>query len=301
MNLNTSIDEKFIYKHLTNSSNPKGIIHISHGMAEHIGRYKWLIDKLNKDGYHVISLDHRGHGKRIEDGCKGYFADNNGWELVINDQINLVKNTKKNYPYLKQFMIGHSMGSWIALNALQNGMKVDGLILSGSSKIPYRILILQKILLHIILLVSNKKSVSKFLDNLTLGQYNKDFEPNRTQKDWISSDNHNVDEYIADPLCGYPVTNGLWHDLSRGLKDTFNSKFYINTNIELPIYIISGKKDPVGEHGKGVTDLYIFLNKIFKKVEIYLIDNARHEVFSEINKEDNYKLTIEFIEKNLIT
>ena len=67
MNLNTSIKNDYIYEYLSNTYDVKGVIHISHGMAEHIGRYKWLIKKLNNDGFHVVAIDHRGHGKRIKD------------------------------------------------------------------------------------------------------------------------------------------------------------------------------------------------------------------------------------------
>ena len=86
MILNTSIDNSYLYVNLSNISDPKGIVHICHGKAEHIGRYEWLISKLNDDGYHVISIDHRGHGKRIESNDDiGKFSDNqNGWEMVVN-------------------------------------------------------------------------------------------------------------------------------------------------------------------------------------------------------------------------
>ncbi len=295
MNLNTCIDNKYIYQYLSDISNPKGIVHICHGMAEHIGRYDWLINKLNRDGFHVISIDHRGHGNRIKNSLKGYFSDKDGWKLVVDDQVNLIKETKKIYPNLKQYMIAHSMGSWIGLAAVQNCMDINGLILSGSSKLPLSILKVQKFLIKTILLFSNKKSVIKFLDNITLGQYNKFFKPNRTKKDWISSDDLNVDEYISDPLCGYEVTNGLWEDLVKGLEDVFDKRKYSESNLEIPIFIISGSEDPVGENGKGVMRLYKFLNNIFDNVTYKIIQNARHEVFSEVKKEDNYKLLLNFI------
>ena len=298
MNLNTTIENKYIYEYLSNISNPKGIVHICHGMAEHIGRYKWLINKLNNDGYHVISIDHRGHGNRIKNNLMGYFSDKDGWGLVIEDQINLVNQTKNKYPNLKQYMIAHSMGSWIALAAVQKHIDINGLVLSGSSKLNTGILKIQKILIQIVLFFSNKKTVSKFLDDISLGQYNKFFKPNRTPKDWISSDDLNVDEYIADPLCGYKVTNGLWEDLANGLESVFNKKRYIKSDHRIPIFIISGSKDPVGENGKGVIRLYNFLSNIFNNVSIEMVENARHEVFSEVNKEDNYKHLLNFI-KNI--
>jgi len=298
MNLNTSIEHKFIYEHLTNDSSPIGIVHISHGMAEHIGRYDWLINKLNNDGFHVISIDHAGHGRRVGTNMKGYLANSNSWNQVINDQITLVNETKKKYPHLKQYMIAHSMGSWIALEAIQAGMKIDGLILSGSSKSTDRLIKIQKILISVVLFFSSKKRKGKFLDTLILGKYNKFFKPNRTKKDWISSDSSNVDEYVKDPLCGYIVTNGLWHDLVNGISNVFQQDGYKNVDISMPIFIISGSNDPVGENGKGVKRLYEYLKNIFTNVSIAIIPNARHEVFSEIDKEKNYKLLKIFIDKH---
>ena len=291
-----SIDNKYIYKNLSSSINPKGVVHICHGMAEHIGRYNWLIKKLNNDGYHVISIDHRGHGNRIGNNPKGFFDEQNGWNLVVEDLSLLIKQSKQEYPNLKQFLIAHSMGSWIALSALQNNIAIDGLILSGSSKPAKFIILIQKILIKIQILFFGKKSVSLFLDNITLGSYNNFFKPNRTKKDWISSDDNNVDNYIADSLCGFPVTNGLWDDLANGILKVFNNNNYSLSDNSIPIFIISGSKDPVGENGKGVIRLNNFLSNIFSNVSIKIVDNARHEVFSETTKENSYNTLIKFIE-----
>ena len=288
MNLNTTINEDKVYRYLSDQTTINGIIHISHGMAEHIGRYEWLIHRLNNDGFHVIAIDHRGHGKRIEDNLKGYFADKNGWNLVLDDLMNIVDETSKEFPHHKQFLIGHSMGSWISLGLIQKGVSLDGLVLSGSSMIPKSVIDAQRIIIRSQILFFGKKAVSKFLDKITLGQYNKFFKPNRTEKDWISSDNDNVDDYVNDPLCGYPVTIGLWDDLSKGMLSVFDNTKYKAIDKSLPVYIISGSKDPVGGNGLGVKKLFDFLNQIFDSVHLDLIKNARHEVFSEIDKEQTY-------------
>jgi len=295
MNMNTSNLENNIYKFLSDNNSIKGVIHISHGMAEHIGRYTWLINNLNRDGYHVIAIDHRGHGKRIKNNIRGYFADYNGWTLVVNDLIKIINLTKNEYPHLKQYLIGHSMGSWISLGAIQEGVNIDGLILSGSSKVHSHIIRIQRIIILFQMLFFGKKAVGKFLDNIILGQYNKFFEPNRTAKDWISSDNLNVDDYVNDPLCGYPVTIGLWNDLSKGMLTVFKKGRYAQLNKTMPIYIISGTRDPVGENGNGVQRLYDYLNSIYKNVDFDLINNARHEVFSETDKENTYNKLLKFL------
>tara|TARA_B100000575_G_scaffold103094_1_gene82183 strand:- start:547 stop:1443 length:897 start_codon:yes stop_codon:yes gene_type:complete len=297
MNLNTTINEDKVYRYLSNHTTINGIIHISHGMAEHIGRYEWLIHRLNNDGFHVIAIDHRGHGKRIEDNLKGYFADKNGWNLVLDDLMNLVDETNKEFPNHKQFLIGHSMGSWISLGVIQKGVNLDGLVLSGSSMIPKSVIDAQRIIIRSQILFFGKKAVSKFLDKITLGQYNKFFKPNRTEKDWISSDNDNVDDYVNDPLCGYPVTIGLWDDLSKGMLSVFDNTKYRAIDKSLPVYILSGSKDPVGGNGLGVKKLFDFLNPIFDSVYLDLIENARHEVFSEIDKEQTYNKLLHFLKK----
>jgi len=294
MNLYSTINEDKIYRHLSDSNIINGIVHISHGMAEHIGRYKWLIKKLNNDGFHVIAIDHRGHGKRINNNLKGYFADKNGWDLVLEDLIGLINYTNKEFPNHKQFLIGHSMGSWISLGLIQKGISLDGLVLSGSSMIPISVINTQRIIIRLHILFFGKKAVGKFLDKITLGQYNKFFKPNRTEKDWISSDDENVDDYINDHLCGYPVTIGLWDDLSRGMLSVFDSNQYEDLNKSLPIYIVSGSKDPVGGNGLGVKKLFNFLNPIFNSVQLDLIENARHEVFSETDKENTYNKLLKF-------
>jgi len=295
MNSSLSIDNNYIYENLTESSEPKGIMHICHGMAEHIRRYDWLIKKLNDDGFHVISIDHRGHGNRIHNNLKGYFDDNNGWNLVTDDLLNLLELSNKKFPNLKQYVLAHSMGSWIALSAMQKGMNISGLIISGSSKPLKTILLIQKLLVKIQIILFGKRSVSVFLDNITLGPYNKQFKPNRTLKDWISSDNDNVDNYVEDPLCGFPVTNGLWDDLASGLLEVFKKGKYPHSNKLTSIFIISGLDDPVGENGKGVRRLNAFLLSMYPNTSIKLVEGSRHEVFSESSKENSYNSLFKFI------
>ena len=99
--MDTNITNNLYYENISSNTNSKGVFIISHGMAEHIGRYNWLISKLNNDGYHVISQDHRGHGKWIKNGHpKGIFANFNGWEVITQDLNDLINNTNKKYPDL---------------------------------------------------------------------------------------------------------------------------------------------------------------------------------------------------------
>ena len=138
---------------LTNDEKANGVVIISHGMAEHMGRYSWLINKLNNDGYHVIGHDHRGHGKWIENGYEeGVFHSSNGWNLVADDLTNLIYDSQAEFPNHKHYLLAHSMGSYVALSAVSKNLSLSGLILSGSSHISPLTLFIQRMLTSLLVM-----------------------------------------------------------------------------------------------------------------------------------------------------
>jgi len=292
----TNFDSNLHIK-LSNQESIKGIIHISHGMGEHIGRYKWLIKNLNNDGYHVISNDHRGHGTKITDfSSQGYFSNSQGFKKVSDDLVDLVDIVNSNYPDINQYMIAHSMGSWISLSALIDSMKIDGLILSGSGYVSKHIIFMQCIALNISEFFYGDKSESLLMHKITFENYNNYFKPTNTNSDWISSDSESVSDYEADPLCGFKSKINLWKNMTKIFLRVFKFSSYKKVNKNLPIYIISGAEDPVGGFGKNVNKLFLFLSKIFSNVTLDIIESARHEVFSETNKQKSYNKVINFLE-----
>ena len=286
-----------IYENFSNQKKIKGIIHISHGMGEHIGRYKWLINKLNDDGFHVISKDHRGHGKWLDNpkNIQGLFHKKNGWSQVTNDLRELILDTNKKYPNINQYLFAHSMGSWIGLSAILKPLPLKGLIISGSTKLPKFLIYIQTLLIKIVVFFQGKEGVSSFLDSITIRSYNNKFKPNRTTSDWISTDDQNVDEYVEDKLCGFLVTNSLWLDMSEGFLEIFNIKNYKYIDKDMPILLISGDLDAVGDFGKGSPKLARMLNKVFKKVDSVIVQDEKHEVFSGTLKESSYKILQNFL------
>jgi len=286
-----------IYENFSNQKKIKGIVHISHGMGEHIGRYKWLINKLNHDGFHVISKDHRGHGKWLDNpkNIQGLFHKKNGWSQVTNDLRELILDTNKKYPNINQYLFAHSMGSWIGLSAILKPLPLKGLIISGSTKLPKFLIYIQTLLIKIVIFFQGKEGVSSFLDSITIRSYNDKFKPNRTTSDWISTDDQNVDEYVEDKLCGFLVTNSLWLDMSEGFLEIFNIKNYKYVDKDMPILLISGDLDAVGDFGKGSPKLARMLNKVFKKVDSIIVQDEKHEVFSGTLKESSYKIIKNFL------
>ncbi|MDC0991258.1 alpha/beta hydrolase, partial [Gammaproteobacteria bacterium] len=252
-------------------------------------RYSWLINKLNNDGYHVVGHDHRGHGKWIKNGYKeGVFHSSNGWNLVADDLTNLIHDSQAEFPNYKHYLLAHSMGSYVALSAISKKLNLSGLILSGSSHVSSLTLFIQRMLIKIIILIKGRDKKSNFLDSITIRTFNDKFKPTQTPNDWISTDMTNVKDYTNDPMCGFIASNGLWDDMASSFKSIYNKNHYSCSDHELPILIISGDKDPVGEMGAGVNRLYEFLKSIFKNTSFILLKNERHEVFSGIDKNNTY-------------
>ena len=283
------------FEYVTADINPKGIFIISHGMAEHMGRYQWLISQLNNDGYHVISRDHKGHGINIINGeTPGLFSDNNGWLKVRDDLKETINYAERKFQNLPCFLLAHSMGSWIALSTLNSKSSLKAIILTGSSKLPKLAIILNLIIIKVDILVNGKFNRSTIMDRLTMRRFNAEFKPNRTPNDWISSDEDSVNDYTNDPHCGFIVTSSLWLDLCNGLMMIFNKRYYSELNKDIPILIMSGKNDAASANSKLSIKLYKFLNKIFSNVKHMIID-SRHEIFTDLNKHSSYDYLLEFI------
>ena len=287
-----------LYNHYLSDSVPKGVFIISHGMAEHLGRYNWLISKLNSDGYHVISRDHRGHGRNIKNRKdQGYFSDNDGWLKVRNDLVETIDYVNSQYPNIDCFLLGHSMGSWVALSTLNTKQPISGLILTGSSKLPKISIILNLIIVKLNIFFKGRFNESEFIHNITIGRFNSQYKPNRTNNDWISSDHKSVDNYTNDKQCGFIVKSGLWLDLCHGLLSIFKRKYYSDTNSKIPILIMSGEYDAASGNAKLAKVLANFLKTKFVNITFKVINNSRHEVFTEVNKISSYNYLLNYIKQ----
>ena len=130
---------------------------------------------------------------------------------------------------------------------------------------------------------------SKFLNNLAFGSYNKIYDTPRTEYDWLTRNTEAVDKYIADPLCGFIPSCSLFRDMMTGVKFITNVDNLKAMKKDMPVYFMSGDKDPVGECGKGVKLAYENFKKAgMKDVTIKLYKDGRHEMLNEINNQEVY-------------
>ena len=267
---------------------PIGVVQIVHGIAEHVGRYEEVAQFLCAHGFLVCGEDHLGHGHTVENGKYGFFAPKNGWNLVVQDIHTLQQQQSHAYPSLPYFLLGHSMGSFLVRTYLiQYPGVVSGAILSGTGQESSKLVALGKSLASLECKRLGVHGVSPLISSLSLGGYNRKFHPNRTTADWISSDPSEVDRYLSDPLCQYPITASLFRDMMGGLQLIGNPKALSKMDKHTPVYFFSGDHDPVGGMGKGVQKVVqLFRQAGCTDVTLHLYPGGRHEMFHEANKQE---------------
>ena len=278
-----------VYKWENENIKPKGVVQIAHGMAETAIRYEYFAKHLTENGYIVYINDHRGHGKTAEiiDNV-GYLADKDGFTCLVEDMNILTNIIKDENDDLPVYLFGHSMGSFASQRyIMEYGNNINGVILSGSNGKQGFILNVAEKLISYEIKKNGRKYKSKRLDNLIFGGNNKKFKPSKTDFDWLSRDEKEVDKYIKDPFCGVLFTCGFFYDFIKGLKEIEDSDNLKKVPLDLPIYIISGDEDPVGKNGKGVLRLRDrYINLGVKDVSCKLYEGGRHEMLNEINKDE---------------
>lgn len=280
----------------------KGIVQIAHGMAETAARYERFADTLTRNGYIVYANDHRGHGKtakRLQN--VGYLADEDGFDWLVKDMHQLTNLIKKEYPDLPVFLFGHSMGSFAAQRYIMlYGKELKGTILSGSNGSAALLHNLGFMVAGFEVKKNGRKTKSIRMNHLSFGTFNQAFKPNRTEYDWLSRDNAEVDKYIADPFCGGVFTAGFFYDFMKGLKELDKIKNVQLVPKDLPVYIMSGDKDPVGGSGKGVKKLFDTYQKCgMTDISIKLYPEGRHEMLNELNRDEVMKDIVEWLDSKL--
>lgn len=261
----------------------KGVLQIIHGMAEYAERYAPFAEFLTKQGYLVCADDHLGHGKSVvSEEELGYFTDGQSNGTVLTDirQLNLtVREQAEGVPY---FVLGHSMGSFFCRKYITlYGNEFAGAVIMGTGYQPAVATGMGKALSRLIAAFKGWKYRSAFIDNLAFGSYNKKFEK-RTELDWLSANRDNVDNYIADKLCGVKFTCSGFYGLFSIVGEACRNSTVRSVPKDLPLLLVAGSDDPVGGYSKGVVKLYDKLNRFgVKDVEMTLYNGCRHEILND--------------------
>ena len=277
----------------------RGIVQISHGMVEHIGRYADFMTYLAENGFIAAAHDHIGHGKTAENEEElGFFAEKDGWRIVCRDVIAFGKLLKEEYPEKPLILMGHSMGSFIArIVSAEAKALYDAFIFMGTGG-PNPMSSAGLALTSLLMKTKGPRHVSDLVYAAAFGSYN-----NRTEKDdpyaWLTTDRDMIKKHNDDPLCTYRFTVSAMHDLIK-MQDMVNrAAWYGAVPKDRPILLISGEEDPVGAYGKGVATVHEKLKAAgVEKLTLKLYPDMRHEVLNEVDRTMVYADLLAYLNGN---
>lgn len=262
---------------------PKAILQIVHGMAEYIERYAPLAEYLASHNILVIGHDHLGHGESVDmdDPLHGFFCEGDSASIVVEDTFQITQYAKSRYPDTPLFILGHSMGSFVVRNYLKKySHLVKGAILMGTTSRRNDVKMALKLAKGLNTVSPRTKNPA--LDKLMFGSYNQAFKPAHSPYSWLSKNPENVENYEKDDRCGFIFTNNGYYTLLSLVHGATKKHWYNTIQRDLPILIISGEKDPVGNYGKGPRKVALELSdNYFKDVTLRLYHDLRHEILNE--------------------
>ena len=279
---------------------PIGILHILHGMTEYMDRYHTFMAELAEAGYIACGYDHLGHGYTAADSSElGYIADKGGYDLLLRDVKGFSDALRDEYgrdlPYV---LMGHSMGSFIARLSAEKYVTPDALIIMGTGG-PNPIAGVGLALIGIIKACKGPRHISPFIDNMAFGGYNKRFGEDAHPKAWLTKDAAVRDAYMADPFCTFPFTISAMGDLIRLTKNANRRAWFKSLRKDLPILLVSGREDPVGDFGTGVETVCAKLQKAGHPVTCRLYDGYRHEILNDASHDRVVADILDFLQNAL--
>ena len=281
---------------------PKAILQISHGVTEYILRYERFANYLTDKGFIIVGNDHLGHGMSISKESKPmYFGPVGSWDYVVEDIKKCMEITKSEFGELPYFLLGFSLGSFVVRTFLiKYPQKINGVIVIGTGKTPDFQISLAKFVANLEAKKVGEDNTSPMIKKLTFDTYNKLFAPNKTDYDWLCSNDTALKEYIDDKNRGGNLSAGLFREMLDGMTFTGKQENINKMDKDTPIILLSGDKDQVGDSGKGVQKFFKCLKKAgIKNVTMKLYKDLRHDILHEKIKDEVYEDVYHFMEENM--
>lgn len=276
-----------------------GVVQLSHGMIDYVGRYEALADFLAGHGFVFAGNEHLGHGRTAKDPQDfGYFAAKDGYKKVIDDLKTMNTVLHQEYPDVPIVMFGHSMGSFLArLYAVKYSESISALVIHGTGgKNPAAPM--GRVLVKILSCFFGDRHRSKLINAIAFGSYNKRFDKSEGHNAWLTRDGTRVSARDTDPYTSFLFTLSGYYDLFTMLMECNSSEWFEKYPKSLPTLVMSGLMDPVGDYGKGVMYVYDGLSRAgLNSLSIKTYEGARHELFNEYNMEEVFADLLSFLEE----
>ncbi len=259
----------------------KAVLQIAHGMTEHMGRYEAFAEYLVPMGIAVAGFDLRGHGRNPGDAEVASFGEG-GWAGSIEDMRLYYELLNRRFPGVPHYMLGFSLGSFLLreyLTKYPGEGEIAGAIIMGTGHQPGWLLSIMRGIVKGQIKKAGFDKTTDLVRQLSFGTYNQKFKPNRTAADWLCADEKELNKYLADPLVRKDISAGLFWELLGSMKRTGSA---LSWDTSLPVLLISGQDDPVGNGGKGVRAIYQRMKKNgMEHVTLKLFPGARHDLLHE--------------------
>lgn len=264
----------------------RAVLQISHGMCEYIGRYEKLAQYMTAAGIAVCGNDHIGHGRTAKDSDELGYIPRGGGDMLVEDLHTMSGIARERFPGRPLFLLGHSMGSFVArLYAAKYGSELDGVVFMGTGG-PGNPTGLGKFMAVIAGLGNGGHKRAGFVNRIAFGSYNKHFKDEHSPYSWLSKNAANVREYSRDDNCTFIFTADGFHTLFDMLGRVSDKSWAASLPKTLPILLVSGDDDPVGDYGNGV-------KKVAERISaagaldmtLKLYPGDRHEILKEADGE----------------
>jgi alpha-beta hydrolase superfamily lysophospholipase len=269
---------------------PRGIVQIFHGMAEHAKRYAHFAAFLNQNGFIVYAHDHRGHGKTAGSTKALGHIGTDGFNNITKDAYAVTCRLKKRYPHLPVIILGHSFGSFVAQEYLtHHSDEIQGMILSGSGLQKGTAITIGRLISTFQYHFMDPYKTDKLMHFLSFYGYNKRFNDSHSSSRWLTSDLSEVEKYEQDIYCGTLFPIHFYYYFLKGLGNLYKPEKLSQIKKDLPLLILSGTMDPVGNYGESVHKLYkMYTNLGMQSITLKLFTNGRHELLNERNRLEVY-------------
>lgn len=260
----------------------RAVVVISHGLSEHALRYRPVAVLLAENDYSVYSNDHRGHGFAVtRPQMLGEFGDG-GFAALVEDLKQVVWLAATEHPGAPIFLVGHSMGSYVAQRyILNNSANLAGVALTGGSAMDLRY----------------RGVVSDGLMKTTIGDGGS--YSTAAEFDWLSRDRAVVASYLDDPLCGLTPSSTTRRHILAAAPQLRNSDQLRHIRKDLPIYMFTGEMDPENGFGRYFEVLLERYQSVgMRDISAHVYQGARHETLNELNRAEVVKNLVNWINAN---
>ena len=278
----------------------RAVLQLSHGMCEYVRRYEPMAAFYAARGIALAGNDHLGHGDTARPGEHGHYGGPGGRYYLLQDLHAMNAHLQQRFPGVPVFLYGHSMGSFFARWYAELWPDtIDALILSGTAGPSLRNR-LGLALARVTAAVAGQRYHSALIIRAQTGSYCRRIPDAVSHNAWISRDPAVVAAYDADSGCQFNFTAAAYRDMLTALTHVSSRKWAASLPKDLPVLLVAGTDDPVGDYGSGVREVYARLGDAgMQDLTCQIYEGGRHEMHNETNRAELFADELAWLDSRL--